>query len=104
VELVMGRSKPASESSSTVDSLVRRGNTMFYALDTTIRALQKRCGRKFKTGTFTDGFDNTVDGDCLCCRNEFCAYAGIRAMNIWQGYENPDEGATVARAKPEVTT
>lgn len=102
---MMGISKPTSESSLTVDSLVRRGNTMFYALRTLVRKLQKQCGRKFETGTISDGFEKTTDTDCLCCKNEWCACAGVRAMFVWQGYEsNWDASEFDAESKPEVAT
>ena len=95
----MGISKPTGESSLTVDSLIRRGNTMFYALNTLVRKQQKQCGRKFETKTSSDGREGTTDVDCLCCKNERCACAGVRAMFVWQGYEsNWDE----SDAKPEV--
>lgn len=101
---MMGISKPTSESSSTVDSLVRRGNTMFYALHTLVRKLQKQCGRKFETGTSSDGYEQTTDTDCLCCKNEWCACAGVRAMFVWQGYEsNWDVNESDAESKPEVS-
>jgi hypothetical protein len=65
---------------------------MFYALNTLVRKLQKQCGQKFETGTVSDGLDNTMDTDCLYCKNEWCAYVGIRAMLAWQGYGNQDAG------------
>ncbi len=98
------KSKAAGENSLTVDSLVRRGNTMFYALNTLVQKLQKQCGRKFETGTVSDGLDNTLDMDCLCCKNEWCAYVGIRAMLAWQGYESQDASESGASSKPEVAT
>lgn len=100
---VMGISKPTSASSLTVDSLIRRGNTMFYALHTLVQKLQKQCGRKFETETSSDGYERTTDVDCLCCKNERCACAGVRAMYVWQGYES-NWDVNESDAKPEVNT
>lgn len=103
VELVKRISKPPSESSLTVDSLIHRGNTMFYALRTLTRKLQKQCGRKFETKTSSDGREETTDVDCICCRNEWCACAGVRAMYVWQGYDsNWDVNESDAESRPEV--